>query len=214
MNRLNKIIAIEWISGSWKTTIAKTIANKLWLIHIWESFNFLNIDESFPDVDINSNEALNSNHNLLLDLEIRKNKQIISSILSSKDIILERTFLTLLYTELALKDLSKYSNYEVLKSKIDLLISSWKIILPDFIFFLKTNPNIAKERINDRFWETKHFFKDEKTLNSLYNNLFSIITDNNLLKNIEYEIIENNWKDDLAKVIEYVSNKFIDIIKK
>jgi len=193
MNRLNKIIAIEWISGSWKTTIAKTIANKLWLIHIWESFNFLNIDESFPDVDINSNEALNSNHNLLLDLEIRKNKQIISSILSSKDIILERTFLTLLYTELALKDLSKYSNYEVLKSKIDLLISSWKIILPDFIFFLKTNPNIAKERINDRFWETKHFFKDEKTLNSLYNNLFSIITDNNLLKNIEYEIIENNW---------------------
>jgi hypothetical protein len=84
----------------------------------------LNIDESFPDVDINSNEALNSNHNLLLDLEIRKNKQIISSILSSKDIILERTFLTLLYTELALKDLSKYSNYEVLKSKIDLLISS------------------------------------------------------------------------------------------
>jgi thymidylate kinase len=115
---------------------------------------------------------------------------------------------------LALKDLSKYSNYEVLKSKIDLLISSWKIILPDFIFFLKTNPNIAKERINDRFWETKHFFKDEKTLNSLYNNLFSIITDNNLLKNIEYEIIENNWKDDLAKVIEYVSNKFIDIIKK
>ena len=214
MNRLNKIIAIEWISGSWKTTIAKTIANKLWLIHIWESFNFLNIDESFPDVDINSNEALNSNHNLLLDLEIRKNKQIISSILSSKDIILERTFLTLLYTELALKDLNKYSNYEVLKSKIDLLISSWKIILPDFIFFLKTKPDIAKERINDRFWETKHFFKDEKTLNYLYNNLFSIITDNNLLKNIEYEIIENNWKDDLAKVIEYVSNKFIDIIKK
>ena len=141
MNRLNKIIAIEWISGSWKTTIAKTIANKLWLIHIWESFNFLNIDESFPDVDINSNEALNSNHNLLLDLEIRKNKQIISSILSSKDIILERTFLTLLYTELALKDLNKYSNYEVLKSKIDLLISSWKIILPDFIFFLKKDEN-------------------------------------------------------------------------
>lgn len=214
MNRWNKIIAIEWISGSWKTTIAKTIANKLWLIHIWESFNFLNINESFPDVDINSNKALNSNHNLLLDLEMRKNKQIISSILSSKDIIIERTFLTLLYTELALKDLNKYSNYEVLKSKIDLLISSWEIILPDFIFFLKTNPNIAKERINDRFWETKHFFKDEKTLNSLYNNLFSIITDNDLLKNIEYEIIENNWKDDLSKVIEHVSNKFIDIIKK
>jgi len=84
----------------------------------------LNINESFPDVDINSNKALNSNHNLLLDLEMRKNKQIISSILSSKDIIIERTFLTLLYTELALKDLNKYSNYEVLKSKIDLLISS------------------------------------------------------------------------------------------
>ncbi len=214
MNRWNKIIAIEWISGSWKTTIAKRIANKLWLIHIWESFNFLNIDESFPDVDINNNESLNNNHNLLLELEIRKNKQIISSILSSKDIIIERTFLTLLYTELALKDLSKYNNYEVLKSKIDLLISSWEIILPDFIFFLKTNPNIAKERINERFWKTKHFFTDENTLNSLYNNLFSIIEDNDLLKNIEYEIIENNWRDDLEKVIDHVSNKFIDIIKR
>lgn len=213
-NHKNLIIAIEWISGSWKTTISNMIQKKLWLTHIWESLNFMEDGEQIPTVDINdADSTLEKNHNFLLELEKRKNKFLLHQILVENDIIMERTVLTLLYTELAIKNLWKYSNYDQLLEKIDKLLNSWEIILPDYIFFLKTDPNIAKKRIDSRSWKTSDFFSNENTLIELNNAIFSLISDDNFMKKIDYEIIENNWFDDIERIVDLIIGK-IRILKK
>ena len=114
------IIAIEWISGSGKTTISHMIQEKLWLSHVWESFHFLRDWDSIPIVDEkDAKNTLEKKHNFLLELEKRKNQFLLWKILLWNDIIMERTVLTLLYTELAIKNLWKYSDYSSLIKKID-----------------------------------------------------------------------------------------------
>jgi thymidylate kinase len=213
-NRENLIIAIEWISGSWKTTISRMIQEKLWLSHVWESFHFLKNWENIPIVDENDAEnTLERNHNFLLELEKRKNQFLLWEILLWNDIIMERTVLTLLYTELAIQNLWKYGDYDLLLKKIDKLINSWEIILPDYIFFLKTNPNIAKNRIMNRNWETSDFFSNEDTLTELNNALFTLISDDNFIKKINYEIIENNWLDDIEHIVNLIVEKIRNLKK-
>ncbi len=208
------IIAIEWISGSGKTTISHMIQEKLWLSHVWESFHFLRDWDSIPIVDEkDAKNTLEKKHNFLLELEKRKNQFLLWKILLWNDIIMERTVLTLLYTELAIKNLWKYSDYSSLIKKIDKLINSWEIILPDYIFFLRTNPNIAKNRIMNRNWKTSDFFSNENTLIELNNTLFTLISDDNFIKNINYEIIENNWLDDIEHIVNLIVEKIKNLKK-
>jgi thymidylate kinase len=179
----NLIIAIEWISGSWKTTIAHLIAEKLWFQHVWESFHFFKDWEKVPEIDINNiDESLEKNHDFLLELEKRKNRYLLSQTLLWNDIIMERTVLTLLYTEYAMEKLWNYWDYDSLMKKINSLIDKKDIILPNYIFFLKTNPHIARDRIMSRSWNTSKFFSDENTLIELYNSLFTLISDDAFIK--------------------------------
>lgn len=215
MNKFNNlIIAIEWINGSWKTTVSKLISEKLWFKHIWESFHFFMQWEKVPEVDINNvTESLERNHNFLLELEKRKNQYLLSQVLLWNDIIMERTVLTLLYTEDAIKKLWKPWDYGLLLQKINSLLDGWEVILPDYMFFLKTNPYVARNRVINRSWNTSKFFADENTLIELHNSLFTLISDNDFIKNIDYEIIENNWYDDIEKVVDQIIKRIIQLKK-
>ncbi len=222
MNKKNYfIISLEWPSWSWKSTISKLVVDRLrnilfWeecsVYHLWEAGDYWNYKKLIKKPFLK--EELYFNHKILLESEIKRTKKINKIIKETwfKIIIMERNYLTYLYTEAAFWRLWMKADYKFLRKSIEKSISDWDIVIPDYTFFIKVNSKKAAERIKIRNTYTDEKFSKEKNLILFQEYIDMMVWKSYIIHNMNFEFVENEWE--INNVVNYIVYMILyDILK-
>ena len=168
---MSRRITLEWPSGVWKTTFAKMLEEEK--VHrVWEFFHFLEPNEVYPTLNPRSQNELLKTRKRLLNL-LKRREEFIGTLHGVDTLVIERSPLTYIYTELA----RKYH---------------WFLTSSFYVFLEAPIPLLVQRVENREGKKTDAFFTDPMTLRIIYGILEVFRTD--YLSVEQYSVISNNLR--------------------
>ena len=187
---MSRRITLEWPSGVWKTTFAKMLEEEK--VHrVWEFFHFLEPNEVYPTLNPRSQNELLKTRKRLLNL-LKRREEFIGTLHGVDTLVIERSPLTYIYTELA----RKYHWFltDICSLARDLLQDYNTLMLPSsfYVFLEAPIPLLVQGVENREGKKTDAFFTDPMTLRIIYGILEVFRTD--YLSVEQYSVISNNLR--------------------
>lgn len=140
-----KIIALEGVSCSGKTTLCENLRKKTGCAIIAEAPLFAGGEEKCPG-PANSKEESRRNELFYLEIELARWKEAVNYSKTGSDVLLDRSILSLLTISYALEKTKGFDTFNIAFNDVIKSIRDNKLGLPDLILHLEYRPHLYLER--------------------------------------------------------------------